>query len=100
MEIRFATKDLEALYTEESGAESYPPEVVDAFFRRMQFICSANDERDVRALKSAHFEKLKGETDRFSVRLNKQWRLILTFDPPRGPHKVVVILEISKHYGD
>lgn len=99
MEIRFADNNLEALYTEEKGAERYPSEVVDAFFRRIELICNAKDERDLRALKSAHMEKLSGES-RYSMRLNKQWRLEFQFDPPRGDNKAVVVIRISKHYGD
>ena len=99
MELRFADKSPEALYTEEMAADRYPSEVVDAFFRRMVLICSARDERDLRALKSARVEKLKG-SDRYSIRLSRQWRLEFTFDPPQGPDKAVVVLAISKHYGD
>lgn len=60
MKFRFATKDLKTLYTEEKGAEQYPPEVIAAFFRRMSVIANANDERDLRNSASVHFEKLKG----------------------------------------
>ena len=98
MEIRFKKKEFEALYTEDKGSEHYPSEVVAAFFRRMQLISSAKDERDIRDIKSTHFEKL--EEDKFSVRLNKNWRLEFTFDPLQGLNKVVVILKISNHYGD
>ena len=100
MEIRFATTDLEELCESEKGAESYPPEVVEAFFDRISVIDDAVDERDLRALKSLHFEKLKGHSNRYSMRLNRQWRLILSFEPPKGPEKAVVVIEISKHYGD
>lgn len=100
MEFRFATKDLETLYTEEKGADRYPPEVVAAFFRRMFAIANAHDERDLRSPASVHFEKLKGFDDRYSMRLNKQWRLELMFQYPQGAQKIIVVLKISKHYGD
>ena len=99
MEFKFATKDLELLYIEERGIEHYPPEVVDAFFRRIALIENARDERDLRSVKSTHFEKLKG-TNKYSIRLNKQWRLEFTFKPPQGKDKMIVVIEISKHYGD
>ena len=99
MEIRFATSDIEELYTEEKGAERYPPEVVSAFFRRVDLIRNAIDERDLRALKGVRFEKLRG-SDRYSMRLNRQWRQELVFDPPQGTDKAAVIIQISKHYGD
>jgi proteic killer suppression protein len=48
------------LYYEEKGAHKYPAEVVDAFFEKMSIIEAAIDLRDLYALKSLHFEKLKG----------------------------------------
>lgn len=100
MEIRFATKALEALYTEEKGAELYPAEVSQAYFDLLALIESAKDERELRALQGARFEKLKSERSRYSMRLTRQWRLEFEFDPPKGINKSVVIVRISKHYGD
>ena len=99
MEIRFATKDLEALYTTEQGAARYPVAVVEAFFDLVTLIAEAPDERDLRALKGVHFEKLPSK-DVFSMRLNKQWRLELVFEPPKGSDKTAVIIRISNNYGD
>jgi len=60
----FVSKKVQALYTDESGAARYPPEVVDAFFDKMAMIQAANDESDLRAFKSLHFEKLKDDETR------------------------------------
>jgi proteic killer suppression protein len=74
----FANTRLERLYTTEQGARRYPPGVVDAFFEVMDVIANAADERDLYALKSLHYEKLKGRrSHQRSVRLNDQFRLIL-----------------------
>lgn len=99
MNFRFEDRELQALYETEEGARKYPPEVVEAFFRRMASIKAAKDERDLRALKGARLEKLKGEKDRHSMRLNKKWRLILRFERDAGGG-IVVVLEISDHYDD
>jgi proteic killer suppression protein len=99
LRYRFDDKKLEQLYLHETGCEQYPAGVADAFIRRVRAIEAASDERDLRALKSLHFEKLQGEKDRYSVRLNKAWRLILTFEKDKDG-KIVVIIEINKHYGD
>ena len=49
-----------------------------AFFEVMTLIDSAPDERTLYDLKSLHFEKLKGKRKHErSLRLNKQWRLIV-----------------------
>ncbi len=99
MRYQFAGKRLEHLYLRGTGSERYPQGVAEAFIRRVRTIEAATDERDLRALKSLHFEKLQGEKDRYSVRLNKAWRLILTFEKDKDG-KIVVIIEINKHYGD
>ena len=99
MNFRFEDRKLEALYRAEEGAKKYPSDVVEAFFRRMASIRAAKDERDLRALKGARLEKLKGERDRYSMRLNVKWRLIIGFERDAGG-AIVVVIEISDHYGD
>lgn len=65
---------------------------------RLQAIQAADDERAFYALKSLHFEKLKGDrVGQYSMRLNDQWRLILEFKKlPSG--KVVVLLGIEDYH--
>jgi proteic killer suppression protein len=99
LRYRFRDKDLERLYTQGAGAKQYPDGIAEAFIRRVRMIEAATDERDLRAFKSLHFEKLKGGHERYSVRLNQSWRLILTFEKDKDG-KIVVIIEINKHYGD
>lgn len=99
MKFRFDDKALELLYFQGAGCEKYPHGVVEVFLRRVRSIEAAADERDLRALKSLHFEKLKGGKDRYSIRLNNFWRLILTMEKDREG-KIVVIIEMNKHYGD
>ena len=82
MRFRFKDKKLEALYTEEKDAHKYPG-VVDDFFDVMTIIQSAPDERDLYAQKGLRFEKLtgkRGKQGQRSLRLNKQWRLIVTLE--------------------
>lgn len=52
--------------------------------------------------KSLHFERLEGFKNRYSVRLNKQWRLEfdVEWEVKDKIFKKVTLLEISKHYGD
>ncbi len=99
MRCRFADKRLERLYLQGTGSERYPQGVAEAFIKRVRLIEAVTDERDLRASKSLHFEKLKGEKDKYSVRLNRAWRLILTFEKDKDG-KIVVIIEINRHYGD
>lgn len=92
MRYTFRTKKLERLYTLEKGARKYPPEVVEAFFEVMAIIRSAQDERDFYALKSLHFEKLKGKREgERSLRLNQQYRLIVMIEKDDSGKYVLVI---------
>ncbi|NJN86821.1 MAG: plasmid maintenance system killer [Leptolyngbyaceae cyanobacterium SL_7_1] len=82
MRFRFKGKKLEALYTEEKNAHKYP-NVLDDFFEVMATIDAALDERDLYAQKGIRFEKLagqRGKQGQRSLRLNKQWRLIVTLE--------------------
>jgi len=96
----FANKKLEQLYTAEAGANKYPPEVVDAFFKKMALIRTAKDENDLRAFKSLHFEKLQGERGlrgERSIRLNQQFRLILRLETDEQG-KLVCIISIEDYH--
>jgi proteic killer suppression protein len=80
--FRFKDKKLEALYTEEKNAHKYP-NVVDDFFEVMAIIAAVLSERDLYANKGLRFEKLvgqRGKQGQRSLRLNKQWRLIVTLE--------------------
>ncbi len=101
MDYEFASKDLSDLYLSGKGSERYPPEVVDAYLRRIRHIEAAHTEQDLRNPPSVHFEKLKRKeyTGKFSMRLNQRWRLIISIDL-KQKLKTVTIHEITKHYGD
>lgn len=97
MKVSFRSRKLETLVTEASDA-GYPPDAVKAFRRRMQFLRSATDERDLRAMKSMRFEKLKGaRSHQYSLRLNDQWRLILEIEE-QGNARTLMIVEIEDYH--
>lgn len=98
MRWRFDNKKLESLYRTEDGAKKYPPAVVDGFFEVIEVIQAAVDIRDLYALKSLHFEALKGDrAGQHSLRLNKQFRLIVRLETdPQGA--TVVVLEIVDYH--
>ena len=92
MEVEFQDSRLDTLETDSSFTAGYAPALVSAFRRRMQQIRAAVDERDFYALRSFHFEKLKGSrSHQHSIRLNIQWRLILEFDASTAPKTVIVV---------
>ncbi len=87
MLVRFHDADLATLEVDASFNGGYSEAIVKAFRRRMQQIRAAPDERTLYALKSLHFEKLKGRrSHQRSIRLNDQWRLILEFEHSGTPN--------------
>ena len=98
MRFRFAEAKLEELYTTGRGGKRYSRQVVDAFVRAVATIDAAVDERDLYAQKGLHFEKLKGDRKgQRSIRLNQQWRLILTLERDSAG-AFVWIIEITDYH--
>jgi toxin HigB-1 len=98
MEVRFKNADLDRLETDPQFSGGYSRAVVKAFRKRMQVIRAATDERTFYALRSLHFEKLKGDrSHEHSMRLNDQWRLILSFEG-EAPNKVVCVISIEDYH--
>lgn len=98
MDVEFDDDDLDRLEIDPHFTGGFSQEVVRAYRKKMQQIRASRDERDFMALKSLHFEKLKGDRlGQHSIRLNRQWRLVLEI---RGDHpcKVVGIIEIVDYH--
>lgn len=92
MEVQFASEVLDRLETDATFNAGYSQAIVSAFRKRMHLIRNSLDERDFYALKSLHFEKLRGNrSHQHSMRLNDQWRLILEFDKENHPKTIIVI---------
>ncbi len=65
---------------------------MDAFFQVMHVVDAAADRRDLRAMKSLRLEKLRGNrAGQSSMRLDKQFRLIVEFERDASGEIVVVI---------
>lgn len=98
MEVAFEDESLQRLEADAAFTAGWDAAIVKAFRKRLQFIRAATDERDFYALKSLHYEKLKGDRDgQRSMRLNDQWRLILRIKVnPAG--RLVVIVSISDYH--
>lgn len=93
MRFKFKKKKIEELYTHQKNAHKYP-NVIDDFFEIVSIIAAAQDERDLYVLKSLHFEKLKGQRGKKgerSIRLNKQWRLIITLEQDKDGNYILII---------
>jgi toxin HigB-1 len=98
MEVRYCDSTLDRLETDPSFDGGWSQAVVRAFRKRMQAIRAAEDERAFYAMKSLHFEKLKGNrSQQHSMRLNDQWRLILEFERT-SDGKVVLVIGIEDYH--
>jgi toxin HigB-1 len=96
MEVEFADPNLDVLEVDPKSTFGFSPEIVRGFRKTMQAVRSANDERDLLALRGLRFERLKGKRQhQFSLRINKQWRLIIEIE---GPPKRVRIIGIEDYH--
>jgi toxin HigB-1 len=62
-----------------------PADIEDRLFRKLQMIDDAMTDQDLRVPPSNHLEKLRGSLDGlYSIRVNRQWRLIFRWDGSKG----------------
>ena len=72
-------------------------DVILAYRKKIQLISDAVDERDLRAMRSLRLEQLSGDRKgTSSIRINDQFRLILTFKTEG--ERVAVILELVDYH--
>lgn len=92
MELEFADPDLDRLEVDPRFTGGFAQAVVKSFRKKVQFLRSIRDERDLHAMRGLRFEKLAGaRAHQHSIRLNDQWRLILEFKGEGQNRKVLVI---------
>jgi toxin HigB-1 len=98
MKLSFRDDGLARLETDPTFTAGHQPSIVKAFRKRVNFIRQAQDERDLYAWTSLHFERLKGaRSHQHSVRLNDQWRVILELEG-EGPSKTIAIVAIEDYH--
>jgi len=62
-----------------------PASIRNQLFRKIQILDDATCDMDLRSLPSNHFESLSGNLkDRYSIRVNKKWRLIFFWNNANG----------------
>jgi toxin HigB-1 len=97
MEWEIVDDELVEMYSNKRYGGRYPQAIAKAFRKCMQVIDSATDERDLYAMKSLRFEKLQGREPERSMRLNRQWRLIVELEES-GPRKRVRVKGIEDYH--
>jgi proteic killer suppression protein len=92
MEVVFADLTLELIETEDAGQTKLPVPVIKSARRKLTVLRAAIDDRSLRNWKSLHYEKLKGDRAGLrSIRLNDQYRMVLTLDETTKPQTVTII---------
>jgi len=102
VEITFPDKKILALYESGSGRPLRLEQgVVDSFFDVVAILEAAKDIHDLWKRPSLKFERLKGRKNRYSVRLDRRWRLEMSIEWTNVAMTIGIIglEEISNHYG-
>lgn len=98
MDVEFVDDDLDRLETDREFTAGFSRDIVRGFRKAMQIIRAAPDEREFYRLRGLHFEKLLGDrAHQRSIRINKQWRLILEL-VGRAPSKSVRVICIEDYH--
>ena len=99
MNVVFEDPDLEQLYVDiDFRLPALSDQLTSKFRQRIASINAAPDERDLRALKSLHFEKLSGDRKgQYSIRIHKQWRLVFRLEKDDAG-KVMIIVEVVDYH--
>lgn len=103
MIIQFKNQYLEKLFQNKllPGKPKYSSEVVLRFKKTILKLYAAENTKEVRSLKSLHFEALKGNWKGFySVRVDINYRLMLSVDKDEGIHvtEILNVHELNNHY--
>lgn len=98
MDIEFADDGLDRLETDPRFDAGLPLGAVRGYRKVMGWIRAAQDERDLRQMRSLHFEKLRGDrSHQYSMRVNDQYRLIVEIEKAGGRTRVVLVEIIDYH---
>ena len=97
MRLTFDNPELEILFHDSNARTRYSKAIVKAFRQLIARVIDATNENHLRDLKGLHFEKLKGRKGEYSMRLNKQFRLIVTIESASGGN-VLHILDIEDYH--
>lgn len=97
MRIEYGDDDLRRLATDPGfKPRRWSRDVIVAFRKKIQVLDAAKDEQDLLAMRSLRLEKLAGKrAGTCSIRLNDQFRLILTFHTD-DEGRVAVVLELGR----
>ena len=95
MDVEFRNRRLLRYYTERGAVGKLPAQVAEAYVDVIDLLRAADDLNALRANKGMRLEKLEGPMlDLHSIRLNRQWRLILQAG---NDDAVVTVWDVTNH---
>ena len=101
LEIKFKNDNLRELY-EQGKSKKYKlqKDIVKRFIMRINQLEAANDIYDLWQNKSLNFEKLEGNKNLYSIRVNEQYRIELEIEwlDENKTKGIINIVELSNHY--
>jgi len=99
MRLEFDDDDLRRLYEEPDFViKQFGSDLTKAYRKKVGFLIAAESELDLRNYKSLHYEKLSGDrAGQHSIRLNKQWRLLLQVQTDEQGRLLIIIEIIDYH---
>ena len=99
MDIVFGSQELDRLDVDGAFTAKLNQGLVKAYRSRINIIRQSVDERLFYTIKSLHFEKLEGKRkNQYSMRLNKQYRLIVELIERQSKSKAVRVIEITDYH--
>ena len=88
----FGDSLLALIETKNAGRTKLPVSVIQSARRKLTVLRAAVDDRSLRNWKSLHYEKLKGNREGLrSIRVNDQYRMVITIDEGTNPQTVTII---------
>jgi len=99
----FRNKKLLQLYqTGHSKKYRLPDHTIDGFFEVIEHLEAAYTIHDLWRTPSLKFEKLQGYPNRYSLRIDRKWRveIEIEWEDDKKTRGNIYVVELSKHYND
>jgi len=85
----FRDDELEQFFRNNIVGKGIPASIADSLFRRLQMLDDAQTTADLKSPPGNRFEPLLGKlAGKFSIRVNKKWRLIFEWGEKNGASAV------------
>ena len=99
MRIRFEDADLERIAADAAFTGGLDAARVKGFPKVVARLVDALNEHSLRQFRGLNFEALRGDrAGEYSLRINDQWRLIVTIEAGEGSNNNVIVVRAIEDY--